>query len=73
MQFSYTSKDETAHAASEGRKHSARPIVYIVDDDQSVCTAIQRLLRAAGYETRAYASAGEFLVAPRMAGPHDGH
>ena len=69
MQSNYTSKVETAYAPSEGRKNPAQSIVYVVDDDQSVCTAIQRLLRAAGYETRAYASAGEFLVAPRMTGP----
>jgi RNA polymerase sigma factor (sigma-70 family) len=69
MQSNYTSKVETDYAPSEERKHEARSIVYVVDDDESVCTAIQRLLRAAGYETRAYASAGEFLVAPRMRGP----
>jgi FixJ family two-component response regulator len=69
MQSNYTSKVETADAPSEGRKSPERSVVYVVDDDQSVCTAIQRLLRAAGYETRAYASAGEFLVAPRMTGP----
>lgn len=44
-------------------------IVHVVDDDDSFRTAIQRLLRAAGYETRTYASAGEFLVAPPGTGP----
>jgi FixJ family two-component response regulator len=38
------------------------PIVHVVDDDDSVRTAVQRLLQAAGYEVRGYASAGEFLL-----------
>jgi FixJ family two-component response regulator len=39
------------------------PIVHIVDDDESFRTAVMRLLRAAGYEVRGYACAGEFLLA----------
>jgi CheY-like chemotaxis protein len=38
------------------------PVVHVVDDDASLRTAIGRLLQAAGYEVRCYASAGEFLV-----------
>ena len=38
------------------------PIVHVVDDDDSMCTAVVRLLQAAGYEARGYASAGEFLL-----------
>jgi RNA polymerase sigma factor (sigma-70 family) len=34
-----------------------------VDDDDSLRTAVTRLLRAAGYEVRSHASAGEFLLA----------
>jgi FixJ family two-component response regulator len=34
-----------------------------VDDDDSLRTAVLRLLRAAGYEVRGYPSAGEFLLA----------
>lgn len=37
--------------------------VHIVDDDDSMRAALARLLAAAGYETRTYASAGEVLVA----------
>ena len=37
-------------------------IVHVVDDDDSVRTAVVRLLHAAGYEARGYASAGEFLL-----------
>lgn len=41
------------------------PLVYIVDDDDEVRRATARLLSAAGYETRGYAAAGEFLGAIR--------
>jgi FixJ family two-component response regulator len=36
-------------------------VLYIVDDDPDVRRALARLLRAAGYSTRSFASAGEFL------------
>ena len=42
--------------------------IHVVDDDQSFRTAMLRLLRAAGYESRAYASAGEFLMTRRGSG-----
>jgi len=37
-------------------------VIYIVDDDADVRKALSRLLRSAGYTTRLFASAGEFLV-----------
>jgi FixJ family two-component response regulator len=37
-------------------------IVHVVDDDNSVRAGVMRLLQAAGYEARGYASAGEFLL-----------
>ena len=37
------------------------PIVYVVDDDASMRTALQRLLRSVGYEVEAYGSARDFL------------
>jgi FixJ family two-component response regulator len=42
---------------------AAAAIIHVVDDDDSLRTALTRLLRAAGYEVRAYPSAGEFLLA----------
>jgi RNA polymerase sigma factor (sigma-70 family) len=39
------------------------PIIHVVDDDDSLRTAVVRVLKAAGYEVRGYPSAGEFLLA----------
>lgn len=38
--------------------------IHIVDDDDSLRQALQRLLQAAGHQVRTYASAGEFLLQP---------
>jgi FixJ family two-component response regulator len=38
-------------------------IVHIVDDDEEMRSALERLLRAHDFAVRTYASAGEFLVA----------
>jgi FixJ family two-component response regulator len=45
------------------------PVIHVIDDDESVRTAIARLLQAHGYEVRTHASAGEFLLAPPPARP----
>jgi FixJ family two-component response regulator len=42
-----------------------KPIVYVVDDDNSLRKALSRLLGSAGYEVHAYASAGDFALATR--------
>lgn len=44
-------------------------IIHVVDDDASFRTAVTRLLRAAKYEVRGYASAAEFLNAAPCAEP----
>jgi FixJ family two-component response regulator len=41
---------------------NAGPLVHVVDDDDSLRTAILRLLSATGHEARGYASADEFLL-----------
>jgi FixJ family two-component response regulator len=37
------------------------PIVAVIDDDESMCQALSRLLRVAGYEVRTYFSAEAFF------------
>lgn len=37
------------------------PTVYIVDDDESVCRSIERLLRSEDYQVKAFTSAEDFL------------
>ena len=44
---------------------SEKQVVYIVDDDDSLRKALTRLLRAAGFEVQAYASAGDFALSGR--------
>jgi FixJ family two-component response regulator len=48
---------------------TARPVVHIVDDDDSLRGAMERLLAAAGRAVRTYASAGEFLLDPPADAP----
>jgi two-component system response regulator FixJ len=40
----------------------ATPVVHVVDDDDAFLVAVARLLRAAGYTVRTFASAAEFLA-----------
>ena len=42
---------------------SPSPTVYVVDDDQAVCTSLRLLLKSAGLATQSMSSAAEFLAA----------
>jgi len=44
---------------AEGEK--MKPVIYIVDDDESVRRAMKRFIRSAGMEAQTFASAHEFL------------
>ena len=46
-----------------------RRTVYVVDDDASVRKSVGRLLRTAGYEVEAFASADAFLAHPPASEP----
>ena len=46
-----------------------RRIVYVVDDDQAVCTALRRLIHSVGIEVQTFASAQDFLHATRPGAP----
>jgi FixJ family two-component response regulator len=38
-----------------------RPVVFVVDDDESVCKALRRLMKSAGIKVRTFTSAEDFL------------
>jgi FixJ family two-component response regulator len=48
---------------NDAQTPAAPPVIHVVDDDEAMRVALTRLLAAAGYAPRAYASAGEFLIA----------
>ena len=56
-------KDFPRHSTPDTRHSfvSPIPIIHLVDDDSSFRKALTRLLRAAKYEVRSYASAVEFV------------
>jgi len=43
---------------------NVKALIHVVDDDDSLRTALLELLDAAGYEARGYTSTGEFLLDP---------
>ena len=45
------------------------PVVYIVDDDESVRHSVRRLLNSVGLSAEIFASAQDFLAAPRSDAP----
>jgi FixJ family two-component response regulator len=47
----------------------AAPIVFVVDDEPSVCLSMKRLLRSVGLEARTFTSAQEFLLSDRPDAP----
>jgi two-component system, LuxR family, response regulator FixJ len=38
-----------------------KPVVFVVDDDESVCKALKRLMKSAGIKARTLSSAEDFL------------
>lgn len=47
----------------------ATPVVFVVDDDVSVREALDSLIRCSGWQAETFASAGEFLLRPRVLAP----
>jgi FixJ family two-component response regulator len=43
-------------------KPPEKPVVHLIDDDESFRTGVDRLLRAVGYDVRTYPSAGDFAL-----------
>jgi len=49
---------------------TTKPLIAVVDDDQSVVKSLARALRAAGFEVGAFGSAREFLGSLPTSLPH---
>jgi len=47
-----------------GMPSTAKPLIHVVDDDASMRNALLMLLGEVGFDTRGYASTGEFLLEP---------
>ena len=45
------------------------PVVFVVDDEPSVCVSLRRLLRSVGLEARTFGTAQEFLQCERPSAP----
>jgi len=45
------------------------PLVFVIDDDESVRKGLKRLLRSANYESEVFKSASDFLARPPHPGP----
>ena len=48
---------------------SLAPLVFVIDDDESVRRGLKRLLRSAKYESEVFESASDFLARPPHPGP----
>jgi FixJ family two-component response regulator len=48
---------------------ASQPVVFVVDDDASVCASLSRLFRSVGLRTETFASASEFLAGKRPDAP----
>ena len=46
-----------------------RPVVFVVDDDISVCRSLEALIDSAGWRSETFPTAQDFLQRPRTAGP----
>ena len=54
-------------SCTEGRTLSPKPLISIVDDDESLRQALVGLVRSLGYRAQGYASADAFLACPDAA------
>lgn len=60
---------EIRAAVSQSNHGAMPPVVFVIDDDVSARESLQSLIRSAGWQPRAFASAHEFLIHPRLAVP----
>ena len=58
---------ESMNTAAFSGSHPS--MVYVVDDDESMRTAVSMLLRSVGYQVAAFSSAADFMAAPLADAP----
>ena len=58
------------HASRSSPMSHATPVVFVVDDDVSVCKSLKLLIGSAGWQPETFASAREFLSCPRVLAPN---
>ncbi|CAP44274.1 response regulator transcription factor [Bordetella petrii] len=56
-------------ASAPAPQERKEPLVYIVDDDESMRLSLQSLLRSSGLRVETFQSAQEFLAFPKSQGP----
>jgi FixJ family two-component response regulator len=58
-----TETSSGSHCGAEKRRvtKKTKPLIVIVDDDESVCRAIKRLVRSAGMDANTFTSGQEFI------------
>ena len=54
---------------SQSAASAAAPVVFVVEEDRRVRLSLERLIRAAGWQPRAFASAQEFTNSPVVPAP----
>ena len=62
--------DVSKHEAGRSNLPSAKPIVFVIDDDISVRESLDLLIHTAGWRPELFASAQEFLDHPPASAPH---
>jgi FixJ family two-component response regulator len=68
--FAVTTPSRVAdHLEARSRTAAAKPVVFIVDDDISVCAFLRSVVESAGWRSETFASAREFLSRPRALVP----
>jgi FixJ family two-component response regulator len=58
-----------SHEVGSSRMATAKPIVFVVDDDVSVRESLELLIENEGWQPKTFASAQEFLCSPRAVVP----
>jgi FixJ family two-component response regulator len=49
---------------------AAKTVIAIVDDEESVCTALSRLMRSAGFDSVSFSSGRQFIAWAKASRPH---